>query len=58
MINGVTMTINVDDKIRLALQEDITGEDVTTAAIIRENTRSRVQLICKQDGILAGLPIL
>lgn len=57
MINGVTMTINVDDKIRLALQEDITGEDVTTAAIIRENTRSRVQLICKQDGILAGLPV-
>lgn len=51
------MTINVDDKIRLALQEDITGEDVTTAAIIRENTRSRVQLICKQDGILAGLPV-
>ena len=47
MINGVTMTINVDDKIRLALQEDITGEDVTTAAIIRENTRSSVQLICK-----------
>lgn len=57
MINGVTMTINVDDKIRLALQEDITGEDVTTAAIIRENTRSRVQLICKEDGILAGLPV-
>lgn len=57
MINGVTMTIDVDDKIRLALQEDITGEDVTTAAIIRENTRSRVQLICKQDGILAGLPV-
>lgn len=51
------MTINVDDKIRLALQEDITGEDVTTAAIIRENTRSRVQLICKEDGILAGLPV-
>lgn len=57
MINGVTMTINVDDKIRLALQEDITGEDVTTAAIIRKNTRSRVQLICKEDGILAGLPV-
>lgn len=57
MINGVTMIINVDDKIRLALQEDITGEDVTTAAIIRENTRSRVQLICKEDGILAGLPV-
>ena len=57
MINGVTMTINVDDKIRLALQEDITGEDVTTAAIIRENTRSSVQLICKEDGILAGLPV-
>lgn len=57
MINGVTMTINVDDKIRLALQEDITGEDVTTAAIIRENTRSNVQLICKEDGILAGLNV-
>ena len=57
MINGVTMTINVDDKIRLALQEDITSEDVTTAAIIRENTRSSVQLICKEEGILAGLHV-
>ena len=57
MINGVTMPINVDDKIRQALQEDITSEDVTTAAIMRQNTRCRVQLICKEDGILAGLPV-
>lgn len=57
MINGVTMTINVDDKILLALQEDITSEDVTTNAIVRKPTPARAELICKQDGILAGIEV-
>lgn len=57
MINGVTMAVNVDEKIRYALQEDITSEDVTTAAIIRKDTYAKADLICKEDGILAGIEI-
>lgn len=57
MINGVTMTINVDRQLLNALQEDITSEDITTAAIIRKATRSQVDLICKESGILAGIEI-
>lgn len=57
MINGVTMTINVDEQLLRALQEDITSEDITTASIIRKATRSQVELICKESGVLAGIEI-
>lgn len=57
MINGVTMTINVDEQLLKALQEDIASEDITTAAIIRKATRSQVDLICKESGVLAGIEI-
>lgn len=57
MINGVTMHINVDDYIRSALKEDITSEDVTTNAIMRTNKKGRAELICKEDGVLAGLDV-
>lgn len=57
MINGVTMTINVDEQLLKALQEDITSEDITTASIIRKATRSQVELICKESGVLAGIEI-
>lgn len=57
MINGVTMKINVDNYILQALQEDITSEDVTTNAIMREERPGRADLICKQDGIICGLGV-
>lgn len=37
MISGVTMKLNIDEYIINALKEDITSEDVTTNAIMREN---------------------
>lgn len=52
MINGVTFKANVDKYILMALQEDITSEDVTTNAIMPYDTIGEVQLIAKQDGIL------
>lgn len=55
MINGVNTKINIDDYILNALKEDITSEDVTTNAIIRENKQGKADLICKQDGIICGL---
>lgn len=56
-MNEITMLLQADDLIRLALKEDITQEDVSTNAIMPEAKMGQVQLICKQDGIIAGLPI-
>lgn len=57
MINGVTAKINADDYILSALREDITGEDVTTNAIMPEARRGKADLICKQDGVICGLEV-
>lgn len=57
MINGVTMTINIDEYLMNALKEDITSEDVTTNAIMRDDQQGKADLICKQDGIICGLTV-
>lgn len=57
MINGVSMKINIDEYIFNALKEDITSEDVTTNAIMRENKKGKAELICKEDGVICGLDI-
>lgn len=51
------MKMNVDHLIMQALQEDITSEDITTNAVMRERKQGEVQLICKEDGIIAGLDV-
>ncbi len=56
-MNGITMNLRADHLIRLALQEDITSEDITTNAVMPEAKKGEVQLICKQDGIIAGLDV-
>lgn len=57
MINGVTLKANADKYILMALQEDITQEDVTTNAIMPHDMLGEVQLIAKQDGILCGIDV-
>ena len=57
MINGVMMPIQMDDLLRQALAEDITSEDVSTAAVMPDACAGSVELIAKQDGVLAGLPV-
>ena len=57
MINGVTMKINIDDYLLSALKEDITSEDVTTNAVMREPKSGIAELICKEDGIICGLEV-
>lgn len=52
-----TMKLNMDKWLLLALQEDITSEDITTNAIMRESKLGEAQLLCKQDGIIAGLDV-
>ena len=57
MFDQVTMTLNVDPYIRSALQEDITSEDVSTNSVMPEAKLGEVDLICKQDGVVAGLDV-
>ncbi len=54
-MNEITMMLCADDLILSALKEDITSEDVTTNAVMREYKKGTVDLICKQDGVIAGL---
>lgn len=56
-MNGITMNLQADHLIRMALQEDITSEDITTNAVMPDAKKGEVQLICKQDGIIAGLEV-
>ncbi len=56
-MNEITMKCNADALILQALQEDITSEDITTNAVMPEAKQGRVELICKQDGIIAGLDV-
>lgn len=56
-MNQITMTLQVDHLIEEALREDISSEDVTTNAVMKEAVDGEVDLICKQDGIVAGLDV-
>ena len=57
MYEQVSLGLNVDPFILSALKEDITSEDITTNAVMREACPGEVQLICKQDGVIAGLEV-
>ncbi len=56
-MNTISMTVQVDALLMQALQEDISSEDVTTNAVMPNAVQGEVELICKQDGIIAGLPV-
>lgn len=56
-MNTITMQLVADQYIRMALEEDIHSEDVTTNAVMPEYKLGEVNLICKEDGIIAGLDI-
>lgn len=56
-MNQITMTLQADHLIMDALREDISSEDVTTNAVMKEAVIGEVDLICKQDGIIAGLQV-
>lgn len=51
------MTLQADHLILEALKEDISSEDVSTNAVIRTAVQGEADLICKQDGIIAGLEV-
>lgn len=56
-MNSITMKLQAEPLILMALREDITSEDVSTNAIMPEECQGEVELICKQDGVIAGLDV-
>ena len=56
-MNEITMSLQVDRLLLQALEEDISSEDVTTNAVMPEAAAGQVELICKQEGIIAGLSV-
>ena len=56
-MNEITMKMQADQLIRMALQEDITSEDVSTNAVMPTEIKGTVDLIAKEDGIIAGLDV-
>ena len=56
-MNDITMRLQADHLIMEALKEDISSEDVTTNSVMKEAAEGEVELICKQDGIIAGLEV-
>ena len=51
------MKMNADELILQALREDITSEDITTNSVMPHYQAGEVELICKQDGVIAGLEV-
>ena len=56
-MNEITMKMQADELIMMALREDITSEDVSTNAVMPTATKGTVDLIAKEDGVVAGLDI-
>ncbi len=56
-MNSISMTLNADELILSALKEDISSEDVSTNAVMPEYCLGEVELLCKEDGVIAGLPV-
>ena len=56
-MNNITMRLNADDLILSALKEDITSEDISTNSVMPHYQLGEVELICKEDGVIAGLDV-
>lgn len=56
-MNPITLKLQAEPLVRMALQEDITSEDVSTASVMSSPARGLVHLIAKQDGVICGLDV-
>lgn len=55
MIDEITLKIHADDLILMALKEDVTNEDVSTACVLPAYAEGEADLIAKEGGVIAGL---
>ena len=51
------LNLHIDEIIRNALREDISNVDLSTEAIYWDDRLASVELIAKEDGIIAGLEV-
>lgn len=56
-MDKIALKLNMDKLLLMALQEDMTSEDISTNAVMPKEQRGTVDLICKQDGVIAGLDV-
>lgn len=56
-MNEITMKMQADELIMMALREDITSEDVSTNAVMPKAQKGTVDLIAKEGGVIAGLQV-
>ena len=57
LIDDISMKIRADELIRMALAEDVTSEDVSTSSVLPAPAEGEADLLCKQSGVVAGLPV-
>src|SRR5207253_8541450 len=48
----------LDPLIQAALAEDVGDGDITTDAILPPEMTCRAKVVCKQDGVIAALPVV
>ena len=53
-MNEITQLLHIDPLLLQALREDIPEEDVSTNAVMPHACPGTVDLIAKEDGIVAG----
>lgn len=52
-----SLTLIADKHIRQALEEDLNHGDVSAAAVVPDGAQATVDLIAKQEGVIAGLDV-
>ena len=56
-VDPSTLTMVMEKHIRASLEEDMPAGDISTDSVIPYRRQARVELLCKQDGVVAGLAI-
>ncbi len=56
-MDPVSEKLHIDDLILRALREDIPGEDISTNAVMPCRRPGQADLICKGEGVIAGLSV-
>lgn len=56
-VDPSTLSIVMEKHIRASLDEDMPAGDISTDSVIPDRRQARVELLCKQDGIIAGMAI-
>ena len=57
IMNGLGMNGSVDEILLATFKEDITNVDLSTCCVMPNYQLGKADLIAKQDGIVAGLPV-